>query len=371
VTPRRWLFAGYTVVAASSLAMYIVLALGEGDAWGVVAWSGYPIVGWLILRSHQTHGVGLVMLGIGAVWALAFLPHVAAAWSENVWFDLLGSAAGYQAWSLMMMLVVLFPSGRPVTRLGRATFASIVILMAFVGLMSVVGPAASESGQTNPLAVPALGPFSDWLFGDGFFVVPLLIGLCFVDLARRWRRSDGVERLQMRWLGWAVMLILIAFPAAEFIEIDYRFLAATLNVVPAAIGIAITRHGLYEIDRLLSRSVSYLIVTGAVLATYALVVTSVTRLLGLSSTVAVAAATLAAAGILQPVLRGVRDRVDRRFNRSRYDGQQTLEGFAARLRDEVDPDGARAALLGAIERTLQPASVSVWTSGPATGPRRS
>lgn len=363
--PRSWLLAVYTLVAVASLGTYVALALGVGDGWGgdlwgLVAWSGYPVVGWLILRSHPGHGVGLVMLAIGAAWGLAFVPHLAEG-RDSVWVELLGEAAGYQAWTLMMLLVVLFPSGRPVTRLGRAAFTAVVALAVVIGVLSVVGPAATSSGEPNPLAVPGLDAFSEWIFNDGFFVVPLVLALCFVDLARRWRRSDGVERLQMRWLGWAVMVILVTIPAAEFTDVNYVLLSASLNVVPAAIGISITRHGLYEIDRILSRSVSYLIVTGAVVATYAAVVTSVTRLLGLSSTVAVAAATLAAAGILQPVLRGVRDRVDRRFNRSRYDGQQTLDRFASRLRDEVDAHGAREALLSAIEQTLQPASVSMWT----------
>jgi hypothetical protein len=369
VTPRRGLLAAYTLIAAASLATYVALAVigGAADLWSLMAWSGYPVVGWLILRSHPRHGVGLIMVGIGAAWALASVPYLLGGPSPSVWLQLLESAVGFMAPTLMMLLVVLYPSGRLVTRLGRAAFAVVVSFSGFLGVISIVGPAETETGQVNPLLIPAAGPTHDWLFETQSLILPLVLGACFIDFARRWRRSEGVERLQMRWLGWAVMVLLVAFPLGEFTDIDDVLLAATLNILPVAIGIAITRHGLYEIDRLLSRSVSYLIVTGAVLATYAVVVTSVTRLLGLSSTVAVAAATLAAAGILQPVLRGVRDRVDRRFNRSRYDGQQTLEGFAARLRDEVDPDGARAALVDAIERTLQPASVSVWTPGEASG----
>jgi hypothetical protein len=130
-----------------------------------------------------------------------------------------------------------------------------------------------------------------------------------------------------------------------------------------SIGTAVLRYRLYDIDRIISRTTSYALVTGLVLGTYVAVVALVTRLLPQSDALAVAAATLAAAAIARPVLRRVQDVVDRRFDRARYDAQVTVDEFARGLRTRVDPELVVDQLLGVVHQAIHPAQVSVWTSG--------
>jgi hypothetical protein len=130
--------------------------------------------------------------------------------------------------------------------------------------------------------------------------------------------------------------------------------------MPIAICIAITRHGLYEIDRIISRTLAYAVVTGAVIATYALVVTTITRLLPAHSRLAVTIATLIAAALFQPLLHVVRGVIDRRFNRASYDAQLTIDGFGERLRHEIDSRALSDDLLGVVSSTIEPNGLRLW-----------
>jgi hypothetical protein len=131
-------------------------------------------------------------------------------------------------------------------------------------------------------------------------------------------------------------------------------------LVPVAIGIAVLRYRLYDIDRIISRTVAYAIITGLLVGIYAGLVLLATEVLGFRSTVAVAAATLAAAALFNPVRRRVQHRVDRRFNRARYDAEATVAAFAARLKDVVDLDSVTGDLARVAEKALEPAHVSIW-----------
>jgi hypothetical protein len=133
--------------------------------------------------------------------------------------------------------------------------------------------------------------------------------------------------------------------------------------LPAGMGVAILKYRLYEIDRIISRTLAYAIVTGLLVGVYAGLVLLATQVLSVSSPVAVAASTLAVAALFAPVRRRVQGVVDRRFNRVRYDGDRTVEAFAARLQDAVDLDTVRADLAGVVSRALEPAHVTVWTAG--------
>jgi hypothetical protein len=136
--------------------------------------------------------------------------------------------------------------------------------------------------------------------------------------------------------------------------------AVALTFVPVACGIAILRYRLYEIDRVISRTASYVLVTGALLGVYVLVVTTVGQLLPESNALAVASATLAAAALFRPLLSSVQRVVDHRFNRARYDAERTVDAFASRLREEVDPDVVTVDLLQVVERTVVPEHASLW-----------
>jgi hypothetical protein len=132
--------------------------------------------------------------------------------------------------------------------------------------------------------------------------------------------------------------------------------------LPVGIGVAILKYRLYDIDRIISRTLAYAIVTGVLVGVYAGLVLLATQVLRVHGTVAVAASTLAAAALFAPVRRRVQRAVDRRFNRARYDADEAVSAFAARLKDAVDLDSVRDDLTGVVQRALEPAHISVWVS---------
>jgi hypothetical protein len=162
----------------------------------------------------------------------------------------------------------------------------------------------------------------------------------------------------------ASLILGIAFSTTATTTVDniIFFGAAAL---PVSMGVAILRYRLYEIDRIISRTLAYAAVTGLLIGAYAGLVLLATHGLGFSSSVAVAASTLAAAALFSPLRRRVQRVVDRRFNRARYDAELTVAAFAARLKDAVDLDSVQADLATVVDQTLEPAHLSVWTSRPA------
>jgi len=194
----------------------------------------------------------------------------------------------------------------------------------------------------------------------------LVIVLSFVaHQVFSWRRATGERRQQLKWLatGAAVTLVVVAaslgFSSASVVG---EVLGIGLAALPVGIGVGILKYRLYDIDRIISRTLAYAIVTGLLVGVYAGLVLLATRVLPLSSPVAVAASTLAAAALFSPLRRRVQRAVDRRFNRARYDADQTVAAFAARLKDAVDLDTVRDDLAGAVHQALEPAHVSVWIS---------
>jgi len=194
-------------------------------------------------------------------------------------------------------------------------------------------------------------------------------------LVLSWRRAGGERRQQLKWLASGCALAIACgapailtgvfdphVPAAVQAVIAV-FNAASFIVLAVCLGVAILKYRLYEIDRIISRTLSYAIVTGLLVGVYAGLVLLATRVLSVKSPVAVAAATLAAAALFSPVRHRVQRAVDRRFNRARYDAEQTVAAFAARLQDAVGLDGLRADLVGTVHQTLEPAHVSVWIPG--------
>jgi hypothetical protein len=167
-----------------------------------------------------------------------------------------------------------------------------------------------------------------------------------------------------------VLLMRIMGTGTAANNIQNALSTGVIALVPLAIGIAILRYRLYDIDRIISRTLAYAIVTGLLIGIYAGLVLLATQVLGIHGAVTVAAATLAAAALFNPVRRRVQRRVDRRFNRARYDADQTVAAFAARLKDAVDLDTVRADLATVVQTALEPAHVRVWTGGrqPAEAP---
>jgi hypothetical protein len=226
----------------------------------------------------------------------------------------------------------------------------------------------------NPITLGGLvGDAVDFI--DDILITPLLITfivLAFASVLARFAGSSGVERQQVKWFLAAVALLACTVLTIQVTGVDRQgplaYLAFTF--LPIAIGVAVLRYRLYEIDRLISRTIGWAIVTGLLVAAFAVLVlgsSAVLEPLTGGNTLAVAGSTLIVALLFAPLRGRVQGAVDRRFDRSRYDGERTLAAFGERLRDEVDLPTIRADVLATVETSVRPSRVGLWLRGPGVG----
>jgi hypothetical protein len=348
----------------------------------------YVVVGVVLASRRPANPIGWLLLGLGLVSAARGLageyalhalagPARPASGIWAVWFVHWVLALLFPC-GVLMFLLLLFPDGRLLTArwrtvgwLGAALTACYVLATWFdAGPITVSRELPS---LPNPTGIPG------WTFvghiGQGVF---LLEWGCLLAAAAslfiRYRRSAGEERLQLKWFAFAavatLVLLTLLIPAAILSPAgEPAFNAgavASIGVaLPVAVGIAVMKYRLYAIDRIISRTLAYAIITGLLVGVYAGLVLLATRVLTFRTPVAVAVATLAAAALFSPLRRRVQRAVDRRFNRARYDADQTVAAFAARLKDAVDLDSVRDDLADAVQQTLEPAHLSIWVGGPA------
>jgi hypothetical protein len=276
---------------------------------------------------------------------------------------------------LFPLVILLFPDGRLPSPRWRWT---LWVYLAAGGLAVagiVTGQALTVSGQR--IVVDALGQPTNGavgaaaaLAGVGFLLTVVCVAVSLSWVARlviSYRHSADQRRQQAKWLaaGAAVFVLSLVFFELVSGQVGQASRAiAFLGIasLPVSVGVAILRYHLYEIDRIISRTLAYAIVTGLLVGVYAGLVLLATRVLPLSSPVAVAGATLAAAALFSPLRRRVQRVVDRRFNRAHYDAELTVAAFAARLKDAVEIDAVRADLADVIQQALEPAHLSVWIS---------
>jgi len=343
------------------LAAVALLAAGVTDQWGL-AWFGYGVVGALILWHRPGNRIGWLCVAVAAGQALSDWGQRAVGAPPGNGPVLLEQAAffaGVFAFLSVAAIVAVFPSGRASSGLSRLVWVACCTLVVVVPIAVVIDPRPLEgTGRVSAWGIASVGGLAGLVLEQGFLLVPLLLLLGLVSLVPRWRASSGVERQQYRWFLVAIAISTVALAASY--GGGSLFLVAAMNALPLALAVAVTRYGLFELDRVISRTASYAIVTGFLVATYALVVTSVSRLLGETSTLAVAAATLAAAALFQPLLTRVQRVVDRRFNRERVDHEKAVERFAARLRGQVGTSGVSADLLRVADGTLRPEHCGLW-----------
>ena len=345
----------------------------------VVAWRkpGNPL-GWIILAT----GVFLALSEDASYYAVADyrLRHGGLPLG---WLALLTQPAWAPGIVLFGLAVLLFPDGRPPSpRLRPMVWVYAVVAGGWITAAAAItaGAIAGHHIQVDPsgnllLLDDSVQSPSWWVVLSNVFlalgVVCWLVSLAAQALS--YRRSAGERRQQLKWLmaGSAIAFIGIvpvlaysgstsAYSASTSVEVAVA--VAGFAAVPLSIGVAVLRYGLFDIDRIISRTVAYAIVTGLLVGVYAGLVLLATRVLSLHTPVAVAAATLAAAALFNPLRRRVQRAVDRRFNRTRYDADQTVLAFAARLKDEVGLDTIRQDLAGTVHTALEPAHVSVWIS---------
>jgi hypothetical protein len=290
---------------------------------------------------------------------------------------LLGPALVPLGYALILPVVSLvFPDGRLPSRRWRwPTRAALGAVVAAAILIAFTPAEILDILPWNPLAIDALPVWVWALAGPLGGVGTVLISVLGVAaVVSRYRRGAGVERQQLRWFVAAVLLAVVPITVSPLGGGPLAFLLAVfgLLLVPVSVWIAVTRYRLYEIDRLISRGLSWAVISGSLLAVYAGAVLMLQTMLGDvigGQTVAVAGSTLLAAALFQPLRRRVQTAVDHRFNRARYDAERTTTDFAERLRDEVDIDHLRTALATTASGAVHPSGVGVWLR-PAPGTTR-
>jgi hypothetical protein len=349
---------------------------GLNVATGAVFITSFATVGALLAWKRPGNPIGWLLSAVGLTYAAAaccvsILPHfpqtiTLANWLGWIFFLSIG-------WCVFVVL--LFPTGhlpsrrwRPVGWAAAAALAAWVLGNALAPTIFTASPAMpNPTGVTGPA-----GHIFTILAGTGGVLIAASGGAAIVSVAFRYRRAGTVERAQLKWLVYAGGLIALALvgeviaeramgPGNVSTNLENAVSSGAVALVALAIGVAVLRYRLYDIDRIISRTLAYAIVTGLLIGVYAGLVLLATQVLDIHSAVAVAAATLIAAALFNPVRRRVQHRVDRRFNRARYDAEATVTAFAARLKDAVDLDTVRADLASVVHKSLEPAHLTVWT----------
>jgi hypothetical protein len=384
---RTWRVAlGVLVVASFAVMVPLTVLSGQIFDALVAAAIGVPCaaVGWLVTRRQPRNPIGWLFLVTGVFMFLSTASGDYGYYVYRLGHDLPLGAAGSalsQFWGPSLALlgadVLLFPDGRLTSRLWRSALR--IYAVAFALLVLATCAAIAGALAAHPIRVDNTGGLAAVDHPVGWFNVvqgPLMvviIGLSLAFIARQalsWRRSTGDRRQQLKWLasGGAVTIICLFLAGSLSTSGGPKALLGVISglawfgvaALPVSIGVGILKYRLYEIDRLISRTLAYAIVTGLLVGVYAGLVLLSTQVFKFHSTVAVAASTLVAAALFNPVRRRVQHAVDRRFNRARYDADRMVTAFAARLQDAVDPVAVRADLTGIIHTALEPAHVSVW-----------
>jgi hypothetical protein len=375
-------FASGTGLTVAGL--WLLSAAGEPLWPSAVATVGlYPFtaVGALIAVRRPRNPVAWLCLLVGvafaleaALWGVAFygFAHPGTVPAPAVWAVVGGAFVMPALFLMASLLILLFPDGRLPSPRWRWLARLTSILLAVVFVAGLVAPQQSDWARPtidNPLGVEAL----EWL-GVTFVALFGCVLASVVALVGRFRRSTGIERLQLRWLATAgtaavILWFLAIFVAADLLDHEGAALASTVvgfALLPVAIGVAVLRFRLFEIDRLISRTVTYGTLVAVLFGLYLAGVLVFGSLFPRQGEFGVAVSTLAVAALFHPLRRRVQRAVDRRFNRSRYDAQRELERFTGSLRDEVDLDELTDDLLATVGATVQPSSASVWIREPTT-----
>jgi hypothetical protein len=354
-------------------------------ATGITVTVFFGGLGVLVARRQPHNPVGWLLIGFDLLLSLSVIAGSYAALCYRLGHPglplapvaLLLVTAWVPAFALLLLVILLFPDG------GLAWQRWRWVLWAYAGLTSClwIGSAAAPvaaiaSGDIHVNSggvVTGVHDLPRWLaHPSGWLAGAILIPLAAIVLSfvahqvLSWRRATGDHRQQLKWLafGAAVAILLGVVGGSLTSGIVSDVLSFGLFALPVSIGVGILKYRLYDIDRIISRTLEYATVTGLLVGVYAGLVLLATQALpfSLSTPVAVAASTLAAAALFNPLRHRVQQVVDRRFNRARYDADKTVAAFAARLQDALDLDAVRDDLAAVVQRSLEPAHVSVWIS---------
>ena len=396
-----WLGWSVWLLAAASLMLVFTLFVVRDDtlsATNRIAWilSHLPAftfvtIGAVVLSRRPGNVIGWLCCGIGLAQILAGFggrPAESVLADDPsygpVWVVLyeLGGLCWELGWALLAVLLLLFPTGRLPSRRWRPVAWAAGAVLVLAALSSPFLPGAPADGlRPNPIAIPALEGVLRLAYATAGFVLAGVILAALVSLIARFRRATGTERQQLKWFAYGTALLFL-LPAAGLVGAELPnpagnlLAAAIVSMLPVAIGIAVLRYRLYDIDRLVNRTVVYGLLTVLLGGVYAGLVFTLSQLLNPAdqqSALAVAASTLVVAALFQPARRRIQALVDRRFNRRRYDAARTVAAFSARLRDQIELDTLSTELLAVVDQTVQPVQVSLWlrpTPAPSGRPGR-
>ncbi|HEY5455348.1 MAG TPA: hypothetical protein VIJ96_07755 [Acidothermaceae bacterium] len=376
--PRfRWVTPGAAVVVGVVTLVLLVVGVPlsemakQGPVNQDILMLPFAIVGFIVARKQPRNPIGWVMLALAPIFELS-----ADAGMYSVIIYHLGhttlplgrlAVALTQLWVALLVLlpvpIMLFPDGRLESRRWRWAFWLYAVACALILISTAVADVGAFTDQH--IEVDSTGELTAYNQNAGHDLAALLfpvygvLALAFV--IRQffvYRHTTGERRQQLKWLMAGGTIGILAIASTLTFGAGAGFIG--IIALPVGIGIGILKYRLYDIDRLISRTLSYAIVTGLLVGIYIGLVTLATRALPLSSPIGVAASTLTVAALFSPLRRRAQHLVDRRFNRARYDADATIAAFAGRLRDEVDLERVQHDLLDVVRRSVEPSHVAVW-----------
>lgn len=335
-------------------------------------------IGWIFCAL----GLGFIVGGVSSEYAVRALVNAPGSLPLGVEIAWLSSWVQFPTTMLVILLLLLFPSGHPPSPRWSGvvwlTWAVIAVSALSYALRSgplQVGPTGSVLPVDNPYALESIGPLIDAIRELVSAASIALAGAAILSMVLRFRRARGEERQQLKWFAYAsasIPVVIVSNVALRALPEDLRaplqtaVFSAAMALFPVVVGVAILRYRLYDIDLLINRTLVYAAVTAVLAATYfgaVILIQTALRPFTAGSELAVAASTLLVVALFQPLRSRIQALVDRRFYRSRYDAARTLDAFSARLRNEVELDAVRADLLGAVGDTVRPVHASVWLRG--------
>jgi hypothetical protein len=361
------IWAVLMVVSAVSWLIFV----GELDSMVGVLFASVcsVVVGAILTVKVPLNSVGPLTLLAGSAWVLYLFGRGYASLSlESIeplplgyFFGWLGSWTGALFLIGVSLVILCFPTGRPVGWWRVIGLGPVIgAVSTLIGALLIWGLPLETLVEDELVSVTRWYPFVDAGFVVGFVsVIPATL-----SVVARFRRAGSVERQQIKWLLAATSLLAVAYVAGavsdDSNEAVWWVVSLAVAAIPISILFAVLRYRLYDIDRILSRTVSYVVVIGVLAGVYLLALTAMTNFLPSDSSLSVAASTLAVAALFNPLRRRVQAWVERRFNRSRYDAQQVVERFSGSLRQDLDPNTVVTGWVGVVSETMQPTSAAVW-----------
>ncbi len=382
------------VIAAELVALVLLELIGGNDAFDVGAGGGpgtltplyaavaltYGFFGAFIASRRSQNAVGWILWGAGGMIGLGLAGAGYAGLSLGAHGGSLPGttlAAWVSAWApapalstTILFLPLLYPTGHLLSSRWRPAAIAFAAMVTTTALSTILrpGPLDGIPSIANPTGVPALADATAAVLGALNVALFPAVSVAVTAAVVRYRRGNPVERLQLRWFGSALGLVAVVIVGAATLpgalaDVSWTLVWVALGLIPIAIAFAILRYRLYEIDRIISRGIGWAVVTAVLATLFVVAIAGLQAVLApftSGSTLAVAASTLMAAALFQPLRQRVQRVVDRRFDRARYDAERTVAAFAERLRNDVDLLSIEDGILGTVHATVRPNRASVW-----------